>query len=109
MENKTVYVFMVQVDHHVYDQETKKYVETKTNELVHCSGQDLPYLTESPDGLSFLLPQYNIFRYMPEEKIAKYIPHVRHTGNLIGDVRLRDDQIAMIEKAIKAKNFYNFR
>lgn len=102
-----VYLMLAAVEKDVFDTTTKRYRHANSFELVHPSGCDLPYLARSEKSFWSTRDLYNLFCYVPEKHIARYIPDVKRCGNICMDVQLRDDQIALIEKAIKEKHFYN--
>lgn len=78
-----------------------------TCEMVHCTGEERPYLTKSKDGLAVTRTQCSMFMYTPGDKIAKYVDDYRRCGTLRSDVLLRPDQIELLDKAIATNYFFN--
>ncbi|MBQ8806608.1 MAG: hypothetical protein IJZ68_09220 [Bacteroidaceae bacterium] len=48
-----------------------------------------------------------MFMYTPGNPIAKYVDDYRRCGTLRGDVRLRPDQIALLDEAIATNYFFS--
>lgn len=81
--------------------------DTFTCEMVHCTGEKRPYLTKTRDGLAVTRTQSSMFMYTPGNPIAKYVDDYRRCGTLRGDVRLRPDQIALLDEAIATNYFFS--
>lgn len=75
--------------------------------LVHCSGNPLPYLTKSKDGLAVTRTKYSLFKYTPGSNVAIYVDDIRRTGNIRCDIILTPQQIELIETAIKEDYFFD--
>lgn len=78
-----------------------------TCEMVHCTGESRPYLTKTKNGLAVTRTQCSMFMYTPGSNIAKYVDDYRRCGTLRSDVRLRADQIELLDKAIATNYFFD--
>jgi hypothetical protein len=78
-----------------------------TCEMVHCTGEERPYLTKTKNGLAVTRTQCSMFMYTPGNEIAKYVDDPRRCGTLRGDVHLRPDQIELLDKAIATNYFFS--
>lgn len=78
-----------------------------TAEMVHCTGEERPYITNKINGLWSTRTHSDMFEYIPGDNIARLVPDVRRPGRIRYNVRLREDQIALLNRAIETKYFFN--
>lgn len=76
-------------------------------EMVHCTGEERPYVTLDKNGLALTRHHSNMFAYTPGNKVAKFVPDPRRFGNIHGNVTLRPEQISALDKAIATKYFFS--